>query len=67
MSIGDLPKVVTATDSNGRVYEITLDDDPIKVGIIWAKVQELINCINNLEEKLLSGEEINKNPENSEN
>ena len=58
MSIADLPLVVTATDNEGGVYEITLDDDnPIKVGVIWAKMQELINHINNLEKKLLAGEE----------
>ncbi len=53
MSIADLPSVLTATDNNGGVYEVLLEDDnPVKVGIMWAKMQELIDCVNNLEEKL---------------
>ncbi len=58
MSIADLPKVLKATDNKGGVFEISLDDDdPIKVGILWVKMQELIDRINDLEEKLLSAEE----------
>ena len=65
MSIADLPTVLTAKDNKGGVYEILLDDDgPLKVGIMWAKMQELVDHINDLEKKLLSAEE---NPENYKN
>ena len=58
MSIADLPTVLTAKDNKGGVYEILLDDDgPLKVGIMWAKMQELVDHINDLEKKLLAGEE----------
>ena len=58
MSIADLPKVLQAPDNQGGVYEILLDDDgPLKIGIMWCKMQELINHVNDLEQKLLSAEE----------
>lgn len=59
MSIADLPNVVIATDNNGGTYGFVIDEySPIKVGVMWVKMQELINHINDLEQKLLSAEEL---------
>ncbi len=58
MSIADLPSILTATDNKSGVYEFTIDgQDSVKIGIMWVKIQELVNHINDLEEKLLSAEE----------
>lgn len=56
--IADLISIFMATDKSGRVYEYFVEDySPIKVRVMWIKMQELINHVNNLEEKLLSAEE----------
>ena len=53
MSIADLPNILTATDNKGGVFEFVVDEhDSAKIGIMWVKMQELINHINDLEEKL---------------
>ncbi|KKL77408.1 hypothetical protein LCGC14_2035180 [marine sediment metagenome] len=58
MSIADLPNILTATDNEGGVFEFVVDEyDSVKIRVMWVKMQELVNHINDLEEKLLSAEE----------
>jgi len=58
MGIADLPKILRATDNKGGNFEFAIDDySKIKTGTMWVKMQELINHINILEEKLLNVEE----------
>ncbi len=52
MSVADLPNIFTAKDNLGQEYESVIEgNQAVKTGIMWVKMQELINHINDLENK----------------
>jgi hypothetical protein len=54
--------IITMRGTGGCEYDMDVRPETPKVELLWVKVMELINHVNDLEEKLLSTEEIKEEP-----